>query len=479
MIRCSCGFSNTQDAQFCGNCGRRIVTPSSEAPAVGSALRNRGGAFVLAVIAAVGYGYWWTLRADGEGPSRIDRFVDSMYWIDGTVTVDAGPRSGEETFILRTGSSSERLATGCYMNYFQFPDRSIFYSLVDCGFTYTAAYHWRPGSPAREIHRVNRGADGSPSPEFAIARLGNLSNQVLISEDGKEPIVFDAASGEAKALKLASPELVRQANDDSPYATWDWFRDVGFSVSEDGGELIYTRCSGDRDRPACGMFRQEIRPGAVPEALRGPAGGPIVPLSRRGQYLFGQVGYEVRSLYRLDLSTLAWRLVVQNAVSMALSPDGARLAFSDLSPNVWILTYAEGNGSFGRARRITNLPRQRYNHHVDLDWIDDAALVVRAEVDGNYSGGWRADLETGSFDLLWQGEDATQDVFFDYVRKQKAGTAYPVRIPRTTRLTFDSAVLVARVLVTLLAVGIVAIALILHRRSQSRQPPTPSATITA
>ncbi|MDO8680544.1 MAG: hypothetical protein Q7R30_18665 [Acidobacteriota bacterium] len=411
------------------------------------------------VIFAVVAGLWWLLRSDG-GSSRVDRAVERYYWVDGAVVVEPGSKTAEERFTLRRAQDAEPLGTGCYTQHFQLRDGSVIYSLIDCDFKSPAAavYHWRPGSPPRELHKVTPKAEGEILPTVTLEKLGS-SNAVLISEDGKEPILFDATTERASTLTLAGPELVKAANPNATYEgiTWDWFKDFAFDSDEDGSEIIYTRCSGDRDVPQCATFRQSVRAQGTPDLLRGPAGQAIVPLLRRGSYLFSSVGGpEVSSIYRHDLQSLSWRPVASNVVHLAFSPDGNRLAFSDLHPNVWVLTYNEANGAFEQPRRITNFPAQQSDHNLDLAWLNNSALVVRVTIDSSFSGGWRADLQTGSLDLLWQPKDATQDVFFEYVRKQKGTTTYNVKSPRTTLVSEQAANLIAKA--SLITIGVVAIA---------------------
>lgn len=486
-MQCKCGFENAVDARFCGNCRSSLVdelgnssSTASTAAASGTqyarssvptgvgkgASRSRPITAII-LIAAVAAGCWWLLQADA-GPSRVDQAVDRIYWIDGSLLVEPGPKNASERFTVQTAGHAESLVEGCYTSHFQLADGSVVYSLVACDFKSAAVYHWSPGHVPRQLHKVTPKAEGELLPTLTLKRLG-ASNRVLISEDRKEPLLFDAATQTTRTLTLATPDLIRRANANagSPEGPWTWFKDVAFDSDQQGNELIYTRCSGDDYRPSCATFRQAIEPQGAPDLLRGPSGQAIVPVLRRGQYLFCSVGGEVSSIYRLDLQSLTWRPVVSNVGQIAFSSGGTKLAVADLHPNVLLLTYNEDSGTFTQPRRLTNFPAQRSHYYLDLAWLNDSVLVVRVEIDGNYGGGWLADLGTGSLDLLWESKDATQDVFFDYVRKHKGQTAYSVRIPRTTRISEASARLIAKT--SVLAIGLVlASVVLLGRRSRLR-----------
>ena len=488
-LRCRCGFENAPDAKFCGNCRSPLVDELGSPSATGSTSVASGRlpeyarpstvpgggkagttprsrtVTAIVVIGAVTAGCWWLLRAD-IGPSRVDQVVDRIYWIDGSFVVEPGTKNAAERFTVQASGRIQPLVEGCYTSHFQLADGSVVYSLIDCDFKSATVYHWRPGYVPRELHKVTRKADWAV-PTLTFKRLG-ASNRVLISEDRKEPLLFDAATQTTRTLTQAASELVKRANANiaSPETTWTWFEDVAFNSDEQGTELIYTRCSGDDYRPSCATFKQSIEPEGAPDVLRGPDGQAIVPVLRRGPYLFCTVGGEVSSVYRLDLQSLTWRPVVATVSQVAFSPDGTKLAVADLHPNVLMLTYNEASGTFAQPRRLTNFPGQRSYYHLDLAWLNDAALVIRVEIDGSFAGGWRADLGTGSLDLLWQSRDATQDVFFDYVRKQKGQTTYSVRIPRSTRITDASARLIAKTSVIVIGLLVLASVVIVGRRSR-------------
>ena len=472
-MQCKCGFETAPDAKFCGNCRSPLVAVAGNSSATdctsaapeelhgssrlpvpprrGKATsRSPSGTITaIAMIAVVAIGCWWLLSSD-NGPSRVDQAVDRMYWVDGSLVVEPGRLNGKDVdrFTAHSGRGARQLAEGCYGEHFQLADGSVAYSLTDCEFNFETVYHWRPGHTPRELHRVTRGTKTGMIPPLRIHHLG-ASNRVLISEEGTDPLLFDAATGTIGTLMLASTEALKANKPDLFYTAdaWTWFNDRGFDSDQQGTELVYTRCSGDDYIPTCGLFRQPIEPLGAPELLRAEPRGLIDPELRRGQYLFCSIGYEMREILVLDLSSRVWRQVVPFASGYAFSPDGTKLAVADSDANVSVLTYDDGTGTYKQRRRLTNFPTNELPGHRNLEWISDSLLAIWIESGGRAGGIWRADLDAGTLDRLSNGETATQDAFFGYVRKQKGQTKYRVRIPRTTLMSESTARLIAKIAV--------------------------------
>lgn len=122
-MQCKCGFENAADARFCGNCRSSLVdelgnpstTDSTSAASgkvpeyarssvptgVGKGASRSRPITAIIMIAAVAAGCWWLLQAD-TGPSRVDQAVDRIYWIDGSLLVEPGPKNASERFTVQT-----------------------------------------------------------------------------------------------------------------------------------------------------------------------------------------------------------------------------------------------------------------------------------------------------------------------------------------------------------------------------------------
>ncbi len=456
-MKCKCGFENATDARCCGSCRAALVDEfgNLSAAGIGSSTSQptrrrvtppRSQAVPAVSLAAIlTMGCWWFLPAGGNLASRADEAADRIYWIDGALVVEpvTTHRNYGNRLTVYSARGAEPLAEACYAEHFQLADGSVVYSLTDCGFEYEAVYHWRPGQIPLELHRVTRDAKTGMLPHLETHQLGP-TNRVLISGDSKDPLLFDAITGAIGRSTLATTESLKALRPDFVLSAdaWTWFKDGGFESDIQGTELIYTRCSGDDYRPTCGLFRQSIVPWGPPELLHAERSGSISAVQRRGQYLFCSFAAGITVL---DLSSLVQRQVFSEVDAHAFSPDGTKLAIADQDSNIWVLIYDEGAGTYNQPRRLTNFPTGELHGYKNVEWISNSVFATWIESGASTGGIWRADVDSGALDRLWEGEDTTQDAFFNYVRKQKGETRYSVRIPRTTLIPESTARVLAKI----------------------------------